>query len=367
MRTLTRTLFIVFLIPTLLLADDFEDFEMAMTSFHTSPSQQGFEELQSNAEIFEKELCGEDNGAGLLVAVMVARISEKHDWPISGKGKIATLAKEVREGTSDYAKYILDDEQVDPGKLDIWWCSYFATGDTKYLDLILTYAGEELPKEDINMMLTIGAATWSFKSNCKQHESIKRYALERVPDKQYAHKKAYLQECAGVPVDRGFSWRDEDGKAVPNTDNKKTINGFGAQLLITDNLDFYDDWEEPETPHISIAKTVTIGETVIPLVIFVNPHKDDDNCINVTCDVTITQPDGTIAQELPNIPCGSGVFEAPQYNLQLSQSELRWSAENNDPPGEWNFTAIVKDHNRGIEIPLSTTIEIIEPEITPKE
>ena len=70
--------------------------------------------------------------------------------------------------------------------------------------------------------------------------------------------------------------------------------------------------------------------------------------------------DGTVDQTIPDIPCGAGPFSAPSYNLQLSQSELGWSADEGDPTGIWTFQVTVKDNNRGTEIPLVTSIEIVE-------
>ena len=360
MKIFIKLICSIALIPTLVFAESLEDFGREMGDFYLSPSRQKFENFQNQAEKFEKELCARDNGTGLLVSVMIAEISKKHSWPITGEGKLSTTAREIAKGKSALAKYVEDDKQVDPGKLDIWWCSYFATGETRYLDKLLVYAGEELPEADISKMIIVGAATWSFKSNCNQHESIKCYTLTQIENPEYAHKKSFLEECAGVSVDDGFSWRDERGNPVPDSENQKTKDGFGAQLLITDNLGFYEDWKKPEMPGISVAKSVAVGETVIPLVIYVNPQKDDDKRIDVTCDFAIVRPDGSVAREIPNVPCGSGEFKASQYNLQLSQSELRWSADEGDPAGEWKFMVTVKDNNRRIAVPLMTSIEIKE-------
>lgn len=195
MKTIKVLISTILLIPTLLTAGSLEDFGNEMSSFYTSPSHQKFNDFQSDANKFEKDLCGNDNGAGLLVSVMIAKISEKHSWPISGTGIILDQAREIAKGQSGLAKYIADDKQIDPGKLDIWWCSYFATGETKYLDKLLLYAGEELPKSDINKMMIIGAATWSFKSNCTQHKTIKQYAISCINDDKYKHKIDYLKEC----------------------------------------------------------------------------------------------------------------------------------------------------------------------------
>lgn len=84
---------------------------------------------------------------------------------------------------------------VTPAKLDFWWASYFATGEEQYFFKILKFAGEEKPKNDIAKLLIIGAATWSFKSNCKQHKSIRDFALKMNTNKELSeHKRKYLIE-----------------------------------------------------------------------------------------------------------------------------------------------------------------------------
>jgi hypothetical protein len=41
----------------------------------------------------------------------------------------------------------------------------------------------------------------------------------------------------------------QDGKPVPDSDNIKSENGFGAQIwIIDDDRSFFDNWNKPETP-----------------------------------------------------------------------------------------------------------------------
>ena len=100
------------------------------------------------------------------------------------------------KGQSRLAKYVSDDTRVDPSKLDIWWTSFFATGDEKFLDNIFQYAGLELPNGDTARMLVIGAATWSFKANCRQHKKVLEFAKLKLhagglPESQ----EVFIREC----------------------------------------------------------------------------------------------------------------------------------------------------------------------------
>lgn len=200
-----RVKFIVWalLLPNLLQADSFEDFGRNLMDFCTTPSQEGFTVIQKQADEFKTRLLDEESDTGLMTAVMFARISEKYGWAINESSQLGSMATEISAGNSDLAKYVADDAQVDSGKLDLWWISYFATGEPCYLDKLLNYAGEELPEGDIGKMLVISAATWSFKSNCEQHESVRAYAQKKSNEPSCANKRAFLQECAGIPVDGG--------------------------------------------------------------------------------------------------------------------------------------------------------------------
>jgi hypothetical protein len=173
----------IYLVATLccqsVLADDLEDFGKQMSYFYLTPSQESFNTFQKNADRFRDRLEGAGNGADILVAVMIAKISQTNNWPI-GDGAFGKRAKEIVEGKSRLAKYVIDDSQVDPTKLDVWWASFFATGDELFLEKIFQHAGLELPKGDIGRMLVVGAATWSFKANCRQHKKVLEFARRKL-------------------------------------------------------------------------------------------------------------------------------------------------------------------------------------------
>ena len=177
------------------LADDLEEFGNQMSHFYMAPSQESFSVLQKNADQFRAKLEGAGNGADILVAVMIAKISQIHHWPI-GDGAFGKRAKEIAEGKSQLAKYIIDDSQVDPTKLDVWWASFSATGDERYLGNIFQYAGLELPKGDIARMLVVGAATWSFKANCRQHKKVLEFAKKKLNSPTVPEAQAkFVKEC----------------------------------------------------------------------------------------------------------------------------------------------------------------------------
>lgn len=159
------------------MADDLKNFGTQVSYFYLTPTREAFEVFQKNAEGLRKEFDKAGNGSDVLVAVMIAKIAQKYNWPIS-EGTIGKRAREIADGKSRLAKYVVDDAQVNAAKLDIWWASFFATGDEMYLAKIVRYAGLELPKNDTEQMLIIQAATWSFKANCRQHPKVLAFAKQ---------------------------------------------------------------------------------------------------------------------------------------------------------------------------------------------
>lgn len=84
----------------------------------------------------------------------------------------------------------LETLQMTPQTLDARWVSFFATGNKKYIEEIIDYIAdnvdfknnkpENVTKQDIHRLLTIGSAIWSLNSNIKQDENIKKIANDYV-------------------------------------------------------------------------------------------------------------------------------------------------------------------------------------------
>ena len=144
-----------------------------MTYFYRSPSEKEFEFIQrgmhQNLDEFQKN----ENGVDTLAAVFLARVHEKHGWPLLDLGHLDDDARSiVTQSQAPLARYVQDDTQINPGKLDVWWVSFFATADTRYLDNILGQVGDLDSQYGAAKILLIGAANWSVSANCRQHSVV---------------------------------------------------------------------------------------------------------------------------------------------------------------------------------------------------
>ena len=202
MKALTYSLAALALFAVPSPGENLQELGEQSSHFYLKPTKERYDKLQRDADSLAGALRKRGNGADLMTAVMIARISQKYHWDISGKGKESEMAREIIQGNSRLANYVASDALVDPGKLDIWWASFFATGEKEYLGKILRYA--EIPKRGpVAKMLVQGAAAWSFKSNCRQHKAVAAFAKECLSNNLFPEKKEFLRECVRYAENNG--------------------------------------------------------------------------------------------------------------------------------------------------------------------
>ncbi len=170
-----------------LVADSFEAVGERMTRFYLNPTREEFDAIQAGIKAHLRKFNAEEkeNGTATLAAVFLARVSEKYHYPLLNIGHLGDTAKSIAANDgSEISSYVHDDSRVDPGKLDIWWISYFATRDTHYLDGILAQVADEKSETSVSRKLVVYSANWSVASNCEQHPEVLVYVrsvLERTP------------------------------------------------------------------------------------------------------------------------------------------------------------------------------------------
>ena len=171
-----------------------------MAHFYENPSKEAFDKFQKDILEFES-FFKKHPQASLLLAVFIAKVSEKYGYPI-GDTSFAEMAGKILDPRSKLGKFVNGDN-VSPTKLDVWWACFFATGDDKYLEKIFRFVGKDTSKNrDVSRLMIYGAANWSFKSNCEQHEKVMAFAkakLEKGGLSQTARE--FLESCVNQKMD----------------------------------------------------------------------------------------------------------------------------------------------------------------------
>jgi hypothetical protein len=147
-----------------------------------------------------------------------------------------------------------------------------------------------------------------------------------------------------------FFWR-KDGKPVADSDSQKARGGFGALVLLVDDTKFFDDWKKPDAPHF---KSVVTAKRMVPVhvaVIFAGPGAGPSGTADVTCDVTVLKPDGSIYGEQKGLVATRDRVPSPTM-LSLADERLVVRIEPKDPSGTYTVEAVVKDNVKKVELKL---------------
>jgi len=157
-------------------------------------------------------------------------------------------------------------------------------------------------------------------------------------------------------------WVTKNGTPAPNTDNMKSIKGFGGWLIITPDKDWAEKWETPShtTPYFSEAKTVEYGQNLTILTFYINPLVDKSGNVNIICGIKITRPDNTVSIDNQNIKCINGKFPGNPRSVYLSPIVIKYSGEAGDPPGKWKVEVSLTDKNRNVNIPLKSQFTLLK-------
>lgn len=157
-------------------------------------------------------------------------------------------------------------------------------------------------------------------------------------------------------------WVTEDGQPIPNSDQVKSINGFGGWLVVTPDADWEAKWNtSPETiPRFTEAKDVSFGEALTILAFYINPKTNDSGEVDVRCGIKVTRPDGTSSVDEADIPCASGKLQGDPGYVRLSSAVVQFVGEEGDPPGEWVVEVSLTDKVRGTTLPLRARFRLLD-------
>jgi len=152
-------------------------------------------------------------------------------------------------------------------------------------------------------------------------------------------------------------WKKGDERA-PDTADRKSVNGFGAHLLIVENpRAFIEKWQKPETPKIDPVSEVKRGVLLGAFVLFAGCKPDAQGLCNSEVDYTVYKPDGTIYAERKEQPLWKEA-PPPGTNIQLSNAILVIRMEKEDPVGDYKVKARVADLNANISFELETKFRL---------
>ena len=145
---------------------------------------------------------------------------------------------------------------------------------------------------------------------------------------------------------------------VSNTDNIRSAGEFGAQLWLTPNGDFFQNWRKPETPTIDPVDIVLRDHPIYTVIIFYGEGRTAAGLANVSYDVSVLRPDGTIYNRRDALIGYQNLAPADGRELQLGRNYLNINIGPDDPAGLYTVNVTVHDNVSRVDLPLKQTFVV---------
>jgi hypothetical protein len=166
-----------------------------------------------------------------------------------------------------------------------------------------------------------------------------------------------VMASGGVLAVEEVGWRDRQGNPVPETDSMKSSKGFGGNIILTPDADWEAKWARPEPPRFNTTDKVKLGGSLMALVFFTNPGRDEKGNVRILCDILLLKPDHSASQDLKNATCAEGPLKGGPYDVRLSNQLIGFTGEESDPEGTWTIKVRLRDTVRGASVDLLTRFD----------
>ena len=164
--------------------------------------------------------------------------------------------------------------------------------------------------------------------------------------------------AARLPVNDVSRLRRLVRDVVTNTDNIRSVGTFGAQLWLVSNGDFFENWRKPEAPTIDPVQIAQRGQSIYTVVIFYGETATPAGLGNVSYDISVLRPDGTIYNRRDALVGFQNLVPTDSRELQLGRNYLNISIGPDDPAGSYTVNVTVHDNVSKVDLPLKQTFVV---------
>lgn len=151
-------------------------------------------------------------------------------------------------------------------------------------------------------------------------------------------------------------WIDKEGKRLPDTDDRKAIGHFGAEIIFTTDAEALEKrWATPsDTVHIDSVDKARINQPISAYIVFSGCKATATGKCDVTMSFRVIQPDGKVYATTPDMEVWQNK-NAPGTALALGVQYLRIRIEPHELRGRYTVNVEVRDHNSGKVLVLKRT------------
>jgi hypothetical protein len=227
---------------------------------------------------------------------------------------------------------------VVPKQINELLAAFLASADNKYLLRIAKTLDE--PNIAAN-----AAARNAFSENVRKHELIRKIAIKESKNENLSKKtRDFLEYVSSAPTD---NFPDHDGT-------------FGATLAAI-SPDYGEEWnKKSDTTSVQIngKHSLKKGDVTELAVFFIGMDLKDDLTANVTYDIKIIKPDGSIASEDTNLTALNAKIPTP-FAVYRPNEAIKYAYGNNDVAGTYTVQATIHDNVSGKSLNLETEFDLL--------
>jgi len=139
---------------------------------------------------------------------------------------------------------------------------------------------------------------------------------------------------------------------VTNDDSVTLVatNGFGVQFALTEDEKIFADWDKPIPPHFTPVSIARRGVPIFTVVILASSGLRNDGAADVTFDVVIRKPDGSVYGQDKDMVGVQGRIDPSPKALQLTRDYMGIRIEPKDPAGTYTAEVVVRDNVKKLEL-----------------
>lgn len=230
---------------------------------------------------------------------------------------------------------------TDPASLDYMWTAFFVSGDERFIHKIIEAAEETNPN-----IIAAKAASWSLGSNARQHEIVRRIIEKESQNSKWSEN---LRKKLLVMID------------IEKPNFKYSIDMFAADLAVI-SKDYADDWyNKPSSEGVEIKKVSELkkGETIEITIFFGGMELDKDLNADITYDMTITHPDGSIGYEHKGREALKTKVPT-RFHVYKPKDIIVYACEDGDMPGVYKINATIYDNIGGHKLDMENEFTLLE-------
>ncbi|MGB0723219.1 MAG: hypothetical protein ACPGU7_12580 [Gammaproteobacteria bacterium] len=267
-------------------------------------------------------------------------LARQHGWPVA---RI--------DGLSQAPPDLLKMPLRGPAHIDLMWGAFMGSGDTRYVLRVLDIVLAEPTARDETAQHLRQVASWSLRSNMRQHGRVWQFVLRQVIRREGRERDLLRAIIERFRSERRLPHGEADigGMLIPNLGGDGTDASPGRDGL----------------PRLNLVRRIARGELFSVEVLVSGMELDQDLNAHVRYDLAIDDPMGEPWLRWDDQVAVKG-FVPSGWLVQRARSRINLRMGPQDPVGTYTMAVTLRDLNAGTRFTFKGPLEVVLPSENPR-